>query len=38
MEQKLQALYRIEAGELLTKIVQKFGVGKQTVSDWKKMK
>ena len=35
MEQKLQALFRIDAGESLTKIAQELGVGKQTVSDWK---
>lgn len=36
MEQKLQALFRIDAGKLLTKITQELRVGKQAVSDWKK--
>jgi len=36
MEQKLQTLFRIDAGESLTKIAQELRVGKQTVSDWKK--
>jgi len=36
MEQKLQALFCIDAGESLTKIAHELGVGKQTVSDWKK--
>lgn len=36
MEQKLQALFRIDAGESLTTIANDLGVGKQTVSDWKK--
>jgi hypothetical protein len=33
MKQKIQALFRIDAGESLTKIEQKLGVGKQTVSN-----
>jgi len=36
MEQKLQALFRINTGESVTKIAQKLRVGKQIVSDWKK--
>lgn len=38
MEQKLQPLFCIDAGESLTKIAQELGVGKQTVSNWKKIK
>ena len=32
-ETRLQALFRIEAGEPLTKITQELGVGKQTVTN-----
>nr|CAI5824570.1 unnamed protein product [Callosobruchus analis] len=36
IEQKLQALLRIDAGETLTRIATDLGVGKQTVCDWKR--
>lgn len=35
MEQKIQTLFHIFAGESLTKIIQELGVGKQPVSIWK---
>uniref|UniRef100_A0A1B6G8K7 HTH psq-type domain-containing protein n=1 Tax=Cuerna arida TaxID=1464854 RepID=A0A1B6G8K7_9HEMI len=36
VEQKLKALKRLDNGESLTKIAAEIGVGKATVSDWKK--
>ena len=33
IEEKLQAWFRIDAGESLAKMAQELGVGKQTVSD-----
>lgn len=36
MEKKLEALNRIDKGEMLKKISEEFGVGTSTVSDWKK--
>lgn len=36
MEQKLQAIFCIDAGETPTTIAKDLGKGKQTVSDWKK--
>lgn len=39
MEQKLQEMFCIDAGESLTTIIAKgLGVGKQTVSNWEKSK
>lgn len=36
MEQKLQAIFCIDAGETPTTIAKALRKGKQTVSDWKK--
>lgn len=36
IEQKLKALKRLDAGESSTKLAAEFGVGKATLSDWKK--
>lgn len=36
MEQKLQAIKRLDKGESAKKIAAEMGVGKSTVGDWKK--
>lgn len=36
MEEKLHAIRRMDAGETAKKIAAEMGVGKSTVSDWKK--
>lgn len=36
VEQKLKALKRLDSGESASKLAVEFGVGKATISDWKK--
>ncbi|KAJ8880940.1 hypothetical protein PR048_017413 [Dryococelus australis] len=36
MEQKLEAIKRLDKGETLQKVADDFGVGQATVGDWKK--
>lgn len=38
IEQKIEAIYRLENGEVLKKIAEDLNVGTSTVSDWKKNK
>ena len=38
IERKLEAVRRIESGEILRNVVADFGVGISTVSDWVKSK
>jgi transposase len=38
IEQKLEAMRRIENGEILRNVAADFGVGISTVSDWVKSK
>jgi transposase-like protein len=36
MEQKLEALQRLDKGETMHKVAEEYGVGRVTVGDWKK--
>lgn len=36
MEQKLEAIKRLDKGETMQKVADDFGVGRVTVGDWKK--
>lgn len=36
MEQKLEALQRLDKGETMQKVAEEYGVGRVTVGDWKK--